>query len=82
MKHHLVLTVVSADPHSEETQKLAEKVKHYYHPSKLFKVERPGHYPDMGKPMLFVCNKNVCSMPIPFSENTKKEIDAFIAKLR
>jgi uncharacterized protein YyaL (SSP411 family) len=82
IKHHLVFTIVSADPSSEETKKLLKKVQHYYHPAKLFKVEKPGHYPDMGKPMLFVCNKNVCSMPIPFSENTAKEIDAFIGKLK
>lgn len=81
-KQHLVFTVVSTDPKSEETKKLVKQIQTYYHPAKLIKVEAPGHYPDLGKPSLFVCSKVVCSPPISLSENTKKEIDGFINKLK
>ncbi len=82
MKHHLVFTVVSNDLNSEDTKNLIRQVQFYYHPSKLIKVEKPGHYPDMGKAVLFVCNKNVCSMPISYSVNSKAEIDNFIKRLK
>jgi uncharacterized protein YyaL (SSP411 family) len=82
MKHHLVFTIVSADPNSEETKKLLDVVEHYYHPGKLFKVEKPGHYPDQGKPALFICNTSVCSTPITFGAESKNEINAFIGRLK
>jgi uncharacterized protein len=81
-KQHLVFTVVTLDPKSDETKKLVKQVQSYYHPAKLIKVEAPGHYPDLGKPSLFVCSKSVCSQPISYSENTKKEIDGFLNKLK
>ncbi len=82
IKHHLVFTVVSNDFNSIETKKFLKQVQFYYHPSKLVKLEKPGHYPDFGKPTLFVCNKNVCSSPISYSEKTKTEIDGFIKRLK
>jgi uncharacterized protein YyaL (SSP411 family) len=82
IKHHLVFTIVTTDPSSAESKALIKQVQAYYHPAKLIKVEGPGHYPDLGKPALFVCSKNVCSQPISFSVNTKKEIDGFITKLK
>jgi uncharacterized protein YyaL (SSP411 family) len=81
-KQHLVFSVVSSDPNSIQCREMLQAIQSYYHPAKLVKVETPGHYPDMGKPALFVCSKNVCSQPIFFSINTKKEIDDFIKKLK
>jgi uncharacterized protein YyaL (SSP411 family) len=82
MKHHLVFTVVSNDFESNETKNLLAQVRHYYHPAKLIKLEKPGHYPDLGKPSLFVCNQSVCSQPISYSSNSSREMDAFIKKLK
>ena len=82
IKHHLVFTIVTSDANSDESKKLIKQVQTYYHPAKLMKVEAPGHYPDLGKPTLFVCSKNVCSQPIAYSETTKKDISAFISKLK
>ena len=82
MKHHLVFTIVSADFNSEDTKNLIKQVQFYYHPSKLIKLEKPGHYPDFGKATLFVCNKNVCSMPISASQSVKTEVDGFVRKLK
>jgi uncharacterized protein len=81
-KQHLVFTIVTRDPASEECKQLSKLIQSYYHPSKLIKIEAPGHYPDMGKPVLFVCSKSVCSPPISHSQSTKKEIDDFIKKLK
>lgn len=82
IKHHLVFTIVSNDFNSEETKQMIKTVQLYYHPAKLIKLEKPGHYPDLGKASLFVCNQNVCSQPIAYSINSKNEIDAFIKKLK
>jgi uncharacterized protein YyaL (SSP411 family) len=82
IKHHLVFTIVTDDINSVEAKNLIKQVQHYYHPAKLMRIEKPGHYPDLGKPSLFVCSKNVCSQPISFSATTKQEIDAFISKLK
>jgi hypothetical protein len=82
MKHHLVFTVVSNDFNSDETKKMVQMVQSYYHPAKLMKLEKPGHYPDLGKTTLFVCNSSVCSQPLSYSENSKKEVDDFIRKLK
>ena len=81
-KQHLVFTIVTNEPKSIETKNLIKQIQTYYHPQKLIKVEAPGHYPDLGKPSLFVCSKVVCSQPISNSENTKKEIDTFINRLK
>ncbi|MBA3663160.1 MAG: thioredoxin domain-containing protein [Bacteroidetes bacterium] len=82
MKHHLVFTVVSNDFNSDDTKNLIKQVQHYYHPAKLVKIEKPGHYPDLGKASLFICNQTVCSQPISYSANSKAEIDLFIKKLK
>ncbi|HTA63808.1 MAG TPA: DUF255 domain-containing protein [Bacteroidia bacterium] len=82
IKHHLVFTIVTTDANSDETKKLIKQVLSYYHPAKLMKVEKPDHYPDMGKPTLFICSKVVCSQPIFYSETIKKDIDAFINRLK
>ncbi|MCW3077148.1 MAG: Thymidylate kinase [Bacteroidetes bacterium] len=82
MKHHLVFTIVSSDFNSDDTKKLLKQVQHYYHPAKLMKLEKPGHYPDLGKASLFVCNQSVCSQPISYSSTSKSEIDGFINKLK
>lgn len=81
-KQHLVFTIVTNEPGSIETKNLIKQIQTYYHPAKLIKVEAPGHYPDLGKPSLFVCSKSVCSQPIYLTENTKNDIDAFVNKLK
>jgi hypothetical protein len=73
---------VSNDFNSDETKKMVQMVQSYYHPAKLMKLEKPGHYPDLGKTTLFVCNSSVCSQPLSYSENSKKEVDDFIRKLK
>lgn len=82
IKHHFVFTIVSSSPNSTETRSLFRVVRTTYHPAKLMKIEMPGHYPDMGRPVLFICNKNLCSMPIYFDQFTKQEIQNFIRKVK
>jgi uncharacterized protein YyaL (SSP411 family) len=82
IKHHLVFTIVTTDANSAETKKLIKQVQAYYHPAKLMQVEKPDHYPDMGKPTLFICSKVVCSQPIFYSETTKTDMDNFVSRLK
>ncbi|MCA0428971.1 MAG: DUF255 domain-containing protein [Bacteroidetes bacterium] len=82
IQHHLVFTVVSNDFNSKQTKKLLSLVNHYYHPQKLIKLDKPGHYPDLGEPSLFICNQNLCSQPIKLNLNTLTEMDSFINKLK
>ena len=35
-----------------------------YQPRKLLHYEAPGRYPDRGKPSMYICNPDVCSVPI------------------
>ncbi|HYG51852.1 MAG TPA: DUF255 domain-containing protein [Flavobacteriales bacterium] len=70
------------DPKADPNSDLFNLVKNYYHPAKITKLELPGHYPDFGKPVLFVCSDNLCSQPIEFGENTRAEIDAFLKKIK
>lgn len=80
INHHLIFTVVSKDFNSPETKKLIKHVNSFYHPQKLIKLEEPGHYPDLGKPSLFVCNQNLCSNPLHLNENLENQIKEFISK--
>jgi uncharacterized protein YyaL (SSP411 family) len=82
IKGHLLFTIVTEDPNSEEAKGLLTLAKSYYHPAKLIKVEKPGHYPQTGTASLFVCSKIVCSPPISFSLNSKRDVDAFIKRLK
>ena len=34
------------------------------HPRKLLHFEKPGRYPDLGKPAMFICNPDRCSVPL------------------
>jgi uncharacterized protein YyaL (SSP411 family) len=70
------------DPKAGTNSDLFNLVKSYYHPAKITKLELPGHYPDFGKPVLFVCSDNLCSQPIEFNEKTREEIDAFLRKIK
>ncbi len=35
-----------------------------YEPRKLLHYEEPGRYPDRGKPVMYICNPDMCSLPI------------------
>lgn len=35
-----------------------------YHPRKLLHYEKLGRYPDRGKAVMYICNPDMCSVPI------------------
>ena len=35
-----------------------------YHPRKLLHYEAPGRYPDRGRPAMYICNPDFCTIPI------------------
>jgi len=49
-----------------------------YQPRKLLHYESPGRYPDRGQPSMYICNPDICSVPI---ENPA-EIPAQTARIR
>jgi uncharacterized protein YyaL (SSP411 family) len=76
------LSFAVVDPNASPDSDLFNLVQHYYHPAKITKLELPGHYPDFGKPVLFVCSDNLCSQPIEFGEKTVEEIESFLKKIK
>ena len=51
----------SADPRAVA---LFDAGLNVYQPRKLLHYEAPGRYPDRGKPSMYICNPDVCSVPI------------------
>ena len=45
-------------------QALFDGVVATYHPRKLAHFEAPGRYPDRGRPALYICNPDFCTVPI------------------
>jgi len=45
-------------------QALFDAARGVHHPRKVLHFEAPGRYPDRGRPALYICNPDVCSVPI------------------
>ncbi len=48
-----------------------------YEPRKLLHYEEPGRYPDRGTPSMFICNPDMCSLPIQDPAKVAKQAAAF-----
>ena len=60
---YVEFTVVG-DIGQAQAQRLFETGRMYYEPRKLLHFEKPGRYPDLGRPVMFICSQNACSVPI------------------
>ncbi|WP_027856644.1 DUF255 domain-containing protein [Marinobacterium jannaschii] len=49
------------------------------HPRKLLHFEKPGRYPDMGRPVMFICNPDRCSLPVTSVEEVARTAATFRA---
>lgn len=49
----------------------------YYEPRKLLHYELPGRYPDLGRPVMFICSQNACSVPIFESTEVAAQAEKF-----
>ena len=50
-----------------------------HHPRKLLHFEQPGRYPDMGRPVMFICNPDRCSLPVTSVEAVEATAASFRA---
>ena len=55
---------IVGDEHDPRSQALFQAGLAVYHPRKLMHYERPGRYPARKHPAMYICNPNVCSVPI------------------
>lgn len=56
-------------------QALFEAARAVHHPRKVLHFENPGRYPDRGRPALYICNPDVCSVPIEVPERVSAQAD-------
>ena len=48
-----------------------------FEPRKLLHYEEPGRYPDRGKPAMYICNPDMCSLPIEDPAEVASHATAF-----
>jgi uncharacterized protein YyaL (SSP411 family) len=68
---------VVGDLDQVETQALFAAGRETYHPRKLLHYEQPGRYPAQKKPAMYICNPDVCSVPIEDPELVQSQAALF-----
>ncbi|MDH3641413.1 MAG: DUF255 domain-containing protein [Gammaproteobacteria bacterium] len=66
----------SSDPRAKA---LFEASGAAYHPRKLVHYEAPGRYPDRGRPALYICNPDYCTLPIEDPRKVSAQLERFRA---
>mgnify|MGYP000020553880 FL=1 len=75
---YVEFSVVGA-PDSPIAQALYAAGMDTHHPRKLLHYEKPGRYPDLGKPVVFICNPDRCSLPLFTPEQVSETAATFRA---
>ena len=68
---------VVGDPSDARAAALFEASRSAYHPRKLVHYEAPGRYPDRGRPALYICNPDYCTVPIENPRDIPMQLEAF-----
>jgi len=55
---------IVGDTNHPNSKALFEAGRDVFEPRKLLHFEEPGRYPDRGKPVMYICNPDMCSLPI------------------
>ncbi len=63
---------VVGDSAHPNTQALFNAGREVFEPRKLLHFEAPGRYPDRGIPAMYICNPDMCSIPIEDPEQVAK----------
>jgi uncharacterized protein YyaL (SSP411 family) len=63
----------------QRTMELFAAARRAYHPRKLTHIEAPGRYPDRGRPALYICNPDFCTVPIEHPQDVARHLAAFRA---
>lgn len=69
---YVEFTVVTTNSTDARAGVLYQQALKTYHPRKLVHFEKPGRYPDLGQPVMFICNPNRCSLAIKNVEDVIK----------
>ena len=56
---------------------LFEAGRAVFEPRKILHFEAPGRYPDRGTPSMYICNPDMCSVPITDPNDVAKQASAF-----
>ena len=73
---YVEFTVVG-DASQPQAQRLFDTGRSYYEPRKLLHFEQPGRYPNLGRPAMFICSKDACSVPIFELKDVPVQADKF-----
>ncbi|MEM9189734.1 MAG: DUF255 domain-containing protein [Myxococcota bacterium] len=77
---YLMLSIVGPD--DEATLALHRGALQWYFPGRLVEVRRPGtgRYPYPGRPAVYLCSQNACSMPVSDPQQIRPAAEAFLAR--
>ena len=68
---------VVGDTNHLNSKALFEAGRDVFEPRKLLHYEEPGRYPDRGKPVMYICNPDMCSLPIEDPATVATQAAAF-----
>lgn len=68
---------VVGDTNHPNAKALFEAGRDVFEPRKLLHYEEPGRYPDRGNPAMYICNPDMCSLPIEDPATVAAQAAAF-----
>ncbi len=68
---------IVGDMSHPNAQALFDAGRVVFEPRKLLHYEEPGRYPDRGIPSMYICNPDMCSIPIEDPADVRKQAAAF-----
>ena len=68
---------IVGDTSHPNAQALFDAGRVVFEPRKLLHYEEPGRYPDRGIPSMYICNPDMCSIPIEDPADVRKQAAAF-----
>jgi uncharacterized protein YyaL (SSP411 family) len=68
---------IVGDTNHPNAQALFDAGRVVFEPRKLLHYEKPGRYPDRGIPSMYICNPDMCSIPIEDPADVMKQAAAF-----
>ncbi len=74
---YVEFTVVG-DASQAQAKVLFDTGRNYYEPRKILHFEQPGRYPNLGRPVMFVCTPNACSTPIFESKDVSTQANKYV----
>ena len=68
---------IVGDTGHPNTRALFSAGRDVFEPRKILHYEKPGRYPDRGVPSMYICNPDMCSIPIEDPADVAKQAAAF-----